>query len=469
MDGTRAPLGTFVRRIAVRAVMSLAAIALLVVIGEFVIQQVIDRQIADSRVVNLAGRQRMLSQRLAKAALAAQAAREPAMRAARVAELAETTDVLERVHWALQRGDAKLALPGHNTSAVEEAFRALDPHLEALVRASRALVARLRSADPAVRLAPGAAELERVLALEPTVLRGMEDVVDSILGQEASFLVRMDDIVSQYEGEGRAHIAAVKGRQHAFVAATLAVVLFLGLGVLLPVIRELRRTIEMREAAEHVRLNESLLQASFRERERIGRDLHDGLGQLLAGIGMMMRVLAQRLAAVRSPEAESAAKIQGFVGEAIAQTRGLARALHPVDIADGGLVVALQALAEYASAAFGVRCDVRCEGEPSVSGLAATAHLYRIAQEAITNAVKHGKARRIAIAVSADATALRLSITDDGVGFAPDRTGEPGLGLGIMRDRAHLLGGHLEVAPATGGGTAVTARFDATAAARLAA
>jgi signal transduction histidine kinase len=457
-DGATAPLSSFARRLALRAGVSLTAIAILVLLGQLLIQQVVDRQVADSRLVNLAGRQRMLSQRLAKAALAISTARDAATRRERVAELEETTDLLERVHHALQFGDAHLALPGSNSPEVAEALAELEPHLRRLVVASRSLIAALSSGATA-EVESITAGVGGVLAAEPDFLHGMEKVMDTILGEEPAFLGKMERIVAGYEHEARTHVMTVKRHQWLFVGAVLGVVSFLGLGVLWPAIRELRRSIELREVEERVRLNRSLLQASTRERERIGRDLHDGLGQVLAGIGMMSRVLAQRLAALGLPEAAAASKIEAHVSEAIAHTRELARELHPVEIAEGGLGVALQSLAEYAETTLGVRCTVEQDAWPSVSD-AAAAQVYRIAQEAVTNAAKHGKAACVTIALRSDGGLLRLTVSDDGTGVATERPPTRGLGLGIMRDRARLLGGNLEVRKAAGGGTVVTASFD---------
>jgi signal transduction histidine kinase len=270
----------------------------------------------------------------------------------------------------------------------------------------------------------------------------------------------MEHVVARYEIEARDHLLALKQHEAAFVLGLLGVLLFLGVAVLLPAIRELRQRVDQSEIGERLRLNRSLLEVAMREREMIGKDLHDGLGQILAGMGMMVRTLGLRLETLGLAEAEAAQKIEQLVADAIGQTRDLARALHPVEIADGGLEAALRTLAESARSTLGVRCTVHCDGVPPPTDDRAKTHLYRIAQEAVSNAVKHGEATCIAIRLSGSASALRLEITDDGRGFPCVPPEARGLGLGIMADRARLLGGRLHVLQADGGGTTIVASFD---------
>jgi signal transduction histidine kinase len=388
-----------------------------------------------------------------------------------LAELEQTIALIERAHHGLQYGDADLALPVSADPQVSAALRELDPHLRRLTAATRDLVARLRRAPAhsAARLEFVAPDVGDILEAEPKFLRGMEEVVGIILREEPVFLRRMESIVSAYEAEALAHIASVKEHELSFLAAMLFVVLFLGCFVLLPAMRQLRRTIELGEMAERVRLNQSVLEASMRERERLGRDLHDGLGQILAGIGMMARALTQWLASLDLPEASAAARIEAFVADAIGYARDLARAVNPIRITDGGLASALRGLSEYARTAFDVRCTVETDERAATTDDDTATHLYRIAQEAVTNSVKHGKARNVAIALYTSGDRLILSVRDDGCGIVADAEERSGLGLGNMRDRARLLGGTLEIFANEGGGTTVTTRVDARVAARLAA
>lgn len=208
--------------------------------------------------------------------------------------------------------------------------------------------------------------------------------------------------------------------------------------------------------AHRKRLEKEILEISEREQQRIGQDLHDDLGQQLAGIWCLSRVLESSLITQKSPEAKNATEITGLLKNALALTRALARGLHPVALDTGGLSAALVELAQRTSDLFRVRCRSHCQ-ELEVANTVAT-HLYRIAQEAVTNAVKHGQAKEIEIELSANPHQILLSIRDYGTGLPEDLDpARPGMGLRIMNYRAGMIGGILKIDGClTGGGTLVT-------------
>src|SRR5262249_1883067 len=145
------------------------------------------------------------------------------------------------------------------------------------------------------------------------------------------------------------------------------------------------------------RLEKEILEISDREQRRIGQDLHDGLCQQLAGIELMSQVLEGKLAPRSKSDAARAGEIAGHVRDAISQTRLLARGLSPAPLDSEGLMSALQELASNTEKIFSVACRLDCRTPVLVEDHAAATHLFRIAQEAVSNAIKHGKARRIAI------------------------------------------------------------------------
>jgi signal transduction histidine kinase len=204
------------------------------------------------------------------------------------------------------------------------------------------------------------------------------------------------------------------------------------------------------------RLEKEILEISEREQQRIGQDLHDDLGQQLAGIWCLNRVLEGSLAAQNSPEAENAAKITGLLKNALALTRTLARGLHPVALDVGGLGFALEELAQRTSDMFRVKCQSKCPREIALDNITAT-HLYRIAQEAVTNAVKHGRSPEIEIELSSNAHQTVLSIKDCGCGMPDGVPEHEGMGLRIMGYRAGIIKGTLCIQNvSTGMGTVVT-------------
>lgn len=212
------------------------------------------------------------------------------------------------------------------------------------------------------------------------------------------------------------------------------------------------------------KLEQEIVNTSEEERRRIGQDLHDGLCQYLAALGCAAASLTQDLQKAQRPvEAATAAELARLLEEAVVQTRDLARGLVPVHLDQAGLAVALQGLAHSVSRLQGINCtfvgnlSVPCP-EP------AAMHLYRIAQEAINNAAKHGHSRNIAITLDSDDRATTLRVTDDGPGISNTRTphGGRGMGLNIMQYRARQTGGELTIEEPKSGGTIISCVAPAT-------
>lgn len=218
-----------------------------------------------------------------------------------------------------------------------------------------------------------------------------------------------------------------------------------------------------RAQEELTRLQREVLEVTENERRRIGQDLHDGLGQHLTGIAFLSKSLQQRLsakatggAAVTAAEAKEAADIAAFVQSAIVQSRALARGLHPVESVPTGLMAALAELATRTEAVYRLSCTFDCECPVPIQDDAVANNLYRIAQEAVTNATKYASARAIHIRLSiAPGCAVTLVVSDDGVGIPPAAERGAGMGLRIMRYRAEMIGGTLSVSRRPEGGTFV--------------
>jgi two-component system, NarL family, sensor histidine kinase UhpB len=200
-----------------------------------------------------------------------------------------------------------------------------------------------------------------------------------------------------------------------------------------------------------------IIEIAQREQQRIGNDLHDGLGQDLTGIALMLRAIGAQLRKEGSSVCSDIDDVIGLVNAAIENTRALARGLSPVGSERDALSTALQALAGRATERYGipVTFQSRTSHSPQIDQKSAT-HLYRIAQEALTNAMRHGRATRVKILLSASGNRLRLNVTDNGRGFgggAPN-AGD-GLGLKIMHHRAEMLAGRLSFSACASGGTVV--------------
>lgn len=206
--------------------------------------------------------------------------------------------------------------------------------------------------------------------------------------------------------------------------------------------------------AEQRRLEREILQISEDEKRRIGRELHDGLGQHLTALEFMSQSLARSLESKAPELSETAREIARQIRQTVAQSRRLSHGLAPVTLEEGGLFDAFQELAKTTSAA-GLACELI--GKPPDKRLdsSVSIHLYRIAQEAITNAFKHAGASRILISLRELPDRLDLSIQDDGKGLPPANGRGHGMGLHVMQYRARLIGANLAVDDSSEGGVRI--------------
>lgn len=198
------------------------------------------------------------------------------------------------------------------------------------------------------------------------------------------------------------------------------------------------------DITERKRLEQEILEIAEREQKRIGQDLHDGLCQVLAGIDLLAKALRQKLLKSKTA-AENAAAISLYARQAVEQARLLARGLSPVELEANGLMAALQELARSTLTLFNVECTFRCEQNVLIPDNAKATHIYRIAQEAINNAIKHGKAKKIVLILSTQGDRAKLTVTDDGLGFGAESLSGSGMGIRSMKHRASVIGGSLEI------------------------
>jgi PAS domain S-box-containing protein len=212
----------------------------------------------------------------------------------------------------------------------------------------------------------------------------------------------------------------------------------------------------VRDISERRRLEKEILSMSEEERRRIGQDLHDGLGQMLTGIGLLSQDLARDLDAEGHPRADDMQEITEHIKEADQYARDLSHGLIPVDVEANGLPEALRRLAQNAERLFNVSCSFREVDTVLVHDNTTATHLYRIAQEAVNNAVRHGDADRIAVFLAAGAEQMRLQVRDDGTGFDTNALHDSGMGIRIMRYRARIIGGTLDISSTPEAGTVVT-------------
>jgi PAS domain S-box-containing protein len=220
-----------------------------------------------------------------------------------------------------------------------------------------------------------------------------------------------------------------------------------------------RLLIAANDVTERERLEKQILEISDQERERIGQDLHDGLCQLLSGIKFKTTLLEQKLQPKAPAEAVDARAIEALLNGAIQQARNIARGLHPVDLEARGLMSALEELTASVANVYGLTCHCDFQQPVLVHDHLAATHLYRIAQEAINNAIRHGRASRISVRLSGRKQNLVLRIQDNGSGFHQPPNRKSGMGLHLMSYRARAIGASVEIGPGTSGGTVVICRL----------
>jgi signal transduction histidine kinase len=207
------------------------------------------------------------------------------------------------------------------------------------------------------------------------------------------------------------------------------------------------------------RLEKQITDISDREQRRIGQDLHDSLCQHLVSIAFAGELLRENLARQAAAETAQAEAILEMVNEGITEARNLARGLYPVRLELDGLASALEELAGSVQARTGITCRFSCHEPVCIYDEVAGSNLYRIAQEAINNAVKHGNCGDISIGLGAVDEEVTLTIQDDGVGLPDPVDSRSGMGLSIMNYRAGLIGASLEIRRGAVGGTIVICSF----------
>jgi signal transduction histidine kinase len=211
----------------------------------------------------------------------------------------------------------------------------------------------------------------------------------------------------------------------------------------------------LQDITERRRLADFLAHSADQERERVGADLHDGLGQELTGFALMLGALAARSKREAPALSDDLVHLSRLASSSIAAVRDMAHGMLPMALRHGDFKLVLHELARSTRRSSGARLGLRFSGDKTYLPVGRVAeHLYRIAQEAVTNAIKHGRAKRLLISVHASASKIRFTVSDDGVGFDNGRV-SVGMGLEIMRHRVRMLGGLVDIRRVRTGGTRV--------------
>ncbi len=213
--------------------------------------------------------------------------------------------------------------------------------------------------------------------------------------------------------------------------------------------------VSRRKELERKELEREILEITSTQQQKIGQDLHDGLGQELTGLGLMAKTLAQLL-----PEEGLGNRISNRLISGIDHThrmvRDLSRGLVAIEVDPSGLAAALKELAKWTTDNTAVSVIVECSDSLEMQNHTTATHVFRIIQEAVSNALRHGQPRQIRLTVRSESGGLRVVIQDDGIGLPFKAEVKQGLGLRIMKYRAGLIGGVLQIVSSDEGGTSVT-------------
>jgi PAS domain S-box-containing protein len=284
---------------------------------------------------------------------------------------------------------------------------------------------------------------------------------DELIGQNISMLMpspyreNHDNYLNHYKSTGERKIIGIGREALARRKDGSLFPIDLSVGeVLLPSGRIFTGII--RDLSERKELEEKLLSISEEEQARIGQDIHDDLCQQLAAIGCLSKVVYQRLSASGAPEAVQLAEITRLITSANVRAREMSRGLMPVVLDSAGLMAALGDLASSTERIFRVSCRFYCTESVALGNNKQATQLYRIAQEAVANAIKHSHASLIELSLTLADGMIVLAIKDDGVGI-PDHSPRKGTGMGLltMSHRARMISGTLTVEPEASGGTVV--------------
>ncbi|MFZ6185421.1 ATP-binding protein [Nannocystis pusilla] len=543
------------RRLGHGYVLALALVALLCLAGLVLIHGVVQRHVADATLINVAGRQRMLSQKVSKLALEidrARAAASPREAAAAGAELATALAEWRDAHESL-RDRPNARFPGPNSDTVRRLVESAEVHLRAITEAG----VRLERAAARAIPSPAAAT-----------------TVATILAHEREFLLAMEAIVEAHERESLAGVELIRDIETALVATCLLTLLLEALLIFRPALRLLSQTqrrlrtalvalatsersksalleavpdvvlqldrrrvcrlvhvpaysdlpalagpaencpldtllppaaareieaaitrtrareltqrfeltlpgrhgerrhearvalaglddvlVLIRDVTEQRALEREVVAAVGDERRRLGRDLHDGLCQHLAGLSLLVGSLAHRAASKDAAPIDAATldQVGELIERALRESKQVARALHPIALEVGGIAGALEDLARSIEALYRVPCRAEVDLRGAQPSIPTATELFRIAQEAASNAARHSDATKIQIRLVGDDDQILLTVADDGVGMGrrPASAQGGGMGLRIMEHRANVLGARLRIEGNASGGTTV--------------
>jgi signal transduction histidine kinase len=459
---------------------ALTAVALLSIGGQILVQRSLRNQLSDSRVINIAGRQRMLSQKISKTVLLLAYAKDSTQVLLNLADLNTDVERWKKSHQGLKNGYLpSVATPVNNSDTIRQMFARIEPHFGTILTNVQQIL-HTYSRHPL----PSYQQLETNLAL--------------IFKHERAYLQAMDKIVFQYDAEAIQRVNTSQRIETIVLISTLCILLLEGLFIFRPAVEQIRDTIhrlidseqktkqineqllqvnqsleETREALlkattqKHLQeINEQKLRTSYliegqeEERKRMAREIHDGLGQMLTALKFGIEKVGDWVEDSQKGQ-QNLNNLRHLITQTITEARTISFNLMPAVLSDFGIASALKLLTSQVAANAGINVTFthNCTNERLAKNI--EIGLYRIAQEAIHNAIKYAKAGEINVDLSLKKKHIHLRINDDGQGFAYDelnsKSGKSSLAAGIsnMKERAFIINGDLKITTKPGKGTQI--------------
>ncbi|GAB3514406.1 ATP-binding protein [Emticicia fontis] len=457
-------------------ILALTAVAVLSISGQILIQESLEDTLNDAHVVNIAGRQRMLSQRLSKMAiLLTNTDRFSEEASFYKRDFAETLALWNKCHEGLINGK-------------------LEVEREVAVKNSQKITGMMKELNPVFLKIKG--QLELILNNQSF---DKKLVLDEILANERLFLNKMDRIVFQYDLESHERVNRVRNIELFLFILTITILLLEGLLIFKPltvyikeVIRKLinseealqeknqelsisnQKLLEMQrdlvkiteEKYELVRKEDNvrssaLMEGQEEERRRLSRELHDGIGQMLTGLRLHSEKLKD-LPFANDKQRKTFEEHSKLIEETIEATRLVSFNLMPPILTDFGLGAAIRLLAEHTTQTSNVPVTYESNYGQTRLNSNLEVNLYRIAQEALNNIIKHSKATEAKVILKKNKSAIELSISDNGVGFDEKKVKKETIinnGLSNMQTRVRLLGGQMTIQAKSTKGTQITVKI----------
>jgi signal transduction histidine kinase len=461
-------------------IIALSAVALLSIGGQILVQIALSEQSSDSRVVNIAGRQRMLSQKISKNVILLCSNIDSINRVEQKKELDESLALWHTYHTGLQSGNLDtLENKVNNSETILSLFKKIEPHFLAIYNNAHSLSNALSISTPEYR----------------------SKVLNEILQNEKHFLRGMDKIVSTYAHEAKERVDTLKEIEIILLFITIGILILEGMFIFRPAVKQLHKTViklieaesntavinnelikvnnslrkteeellnstnekYIRQMSEQKIRSTSLVKGQESERKRIARDIHDGVGQMLTALKLNIESIApEYLPEKEKGRLEEARKL---IGKTIAETRTITFNLMPNVLSDFGIVSALKQLADQASKTSGASVVFICPNSFSRLDKNMEIGVYRISQEAINNAIKYAQAKEISIELLLNDNYIYLNIMDNGKGFnmkKPDLDSDQkkmSSGIYNMQERTNLMDGEFKITSAPGKGTKIWAKI----------